>query len=320
MLFLAIVGAVALAFLAFAFANLLWALVSQCDVATARTPTLAANAFSNQVVWITGASSGIGKEMALILATRGATLILSSRRKEALESVAQKCRGMGAVVRVLPLDLNSDSSKLKEIAKQAGPVDVLINNGGVSTHVLAMESSVQVDEYLCRVDYMAHVCITKTLLQSSTPPSRIICIGSVASKVGLPVRTAYCGAKHALLGYMDALRMECLLENNNKTSILNACLGSVRTNLAGNAIVGVDGKTVNTFNEADENIENGLDVTFVAERILAVSQARVLPECWLAVPKELLVFYLNQYCPRTGMQLLAKAMTKQYTVRKEKDE
>jgi short-subunit dehydrogenase len=169
------------------------------------------------------------------------------------------------------------------------------------------------------VDYLAHVAITKALMATPSPPSKIINIGSVASKVGIPVRTAYCGAKHALVGYMDALRVECLLDGTN-THILNACLGSVKTNIAQNAVIGATAGKVNTLGQADPNIENGLDPIFVAERILAVSNAGTLPECWLAIPKELFVFYLNQYAPRIGMRVLAKAMSKQYAVQKEKDE
>lgn len=321
MMFLAVLGGLTLAFFAYALAKLLFAFYSHCDAATAITPTLKPNAFADQTVWISGASSGIGKEMAFILATRKVTLILSSRRKEILQLVAQECRGLGAKdVRILPLDLNDSTAALQAKAEKVGKVDVLINNGGVSTRVLAEESSVQVDEYLTQVDYLAHVAITKTLMKSSSPPSRIINIGSVASKVGLPVRTAYCGAKHALLGYMDALRIECLL-SGKETLILNALLGSVRTNLALNAVVGTDSKgKMESMGQPDANIENGLDVTFVSERILAVSDVGILPECWLAIPKELAVFYLNQYCPRTGMKLLSKAVAKQYAVTKKSKE
>ena len=318
--FLALVGGASLLFVTYAVAQLALALYSKCDAATARTPKLRGDAFANQIVWITGASSGIGKCMALLLAPRGATLILSSRRKEALDVVAKECKELGASnVRILPLDLSDGADVLQAKAKEVGRVDVLINNGGATTRVLAKESSVEVDQYICQVDYLAHVAITKALVASSSPPLRIINIGSVASKVGIPVRTAYCGAKHALLGYMDALRMECLLDDGN-THILNACLGSVKTNVAQNAVIGSSSGKVDTFGQVDPNIENGLDPIFVAERILAVSNQGELPECWLAIAKELFFFYINQYAPRAGVRILAKTLSKQYAVRKEKDE
>jgi short-subunit dehydrogenase len=239
---------------------------------------------------------------------------------EALQEVAKICETLGgADVRILPLDLNASSKDLQARVQEVGRVDVMINNGGASTRVLAKDSSTDVDEYITQVDYLAHVAITKALMKSPSPPSHIINMGSVASKLGIPVRTAYCGAKHALLGYMDALRVECLLDEK-KTHILNACLGSVRTNVAQNAVVGVSDGKVDTLSQPDPNIENGLDPSFVAERILAVSEAGVLTECWLANRKEMTLFYLNQYCPRTAMRLLTRAMAKQYAVKKEKDE
>ena len=232
------------------------------------TPLLPKGAFSGLVVWITGASSGIGKEMALMLAERGARLVLSSRRKESLEKVAEECRkhNSDAQVKIVVLDLNdmpSLASKAKEAAESFGEaVDVMINNGGVGTRAVARESSVGVDEYLIQVDYLSHVCLTKSVLPGMEQKSdaRIINMGSIASKMGVPARTAYCGAKHALVGFMEALRGECILHGHDHIHVLNAIVGSTDTPLPLAAVTDVSGSTIETFGEADKNISNGMSV------------------------------------------------------------
>lgn len=290
------------------------------------TPLLPKGAFSGLVVWITGASSGIGKEMALMLAERGARLVLSSRRKESLEKVAEECRkhNSDAQVKIVVLDLNdmpSLASKAKEAAESFGEaVDVMINNGGVGTRAVARESSVGVDEYLIQVDYLSHVCLTKSVLPGMEQKSdaRIINMGSIASKMGVPARTAYCGAKHALVGFMEALRGECILHGHDHIHVLNAIVGSTDTPLPLAAVTDVSGSTIETFGEADKNISNGMSVEFVTERILSVSYHKTVDECWLAKGKELVALYIRQYLPQTALKLLLRSLGKQYTVTKGK--
>ena len=202
MVFLAALGAIALVALAYVAFKLVIVFNACCDVSTGMTPTLKTDAFKDDVVWITGASSGIGRCMALLLASRGAKLIFSSRRKDALEEVVKECRTLNpdVSVRILVLDLNDSTESCKKRLRGAseGPINFLINNGGVSTRVLA-NGIIHGSGSICltQVDYLAHVTITKTLLSGSSPPARIINVGSIAGKMGVPVRTAYCGAKHA---------------------------------------------------------------------------------------------------------------------------
>ena len=318
--------AVILLFL-YAMLVLYLALKNSSDLTTAVTPKLPQDAFKNQTAWITGSSSGIGKEMALILAGRGANLILSARRKAALEEVANLCRARNpkCQVKVLVLDLNNRESlpgKAEEALSMFDKIDLLVNNGGVSTRVMAREAPIDVDEYLAQVDYLAHVALVKKVLPTmeNNPDARIINTLSVASKIGVPVRTAYCGAKHALYGFMNALRIECILRGHEQIHILNLILGSTNTDLPTRAVVGATNGQVDTIGSAakDTNLVNGLDVVFVAERTLAVSFRRSISECWLAKGKELLILYLNQYVPRTAYKLMTKSVAKQYAVEKSK--
>ena len=129
---------------------------------------------------------------------------------------------------------------------------------------------------------------------------RIINIASVAGKIGVPLRTAYCGAKHALIGFFDALRLE---EHARGTGVRvsNVCPGSVRTSIAVNAAMGDGSKRGTT----DANIEAGLDVTWVAGRILAAADSGV-DETWIAGGLELLLLYVGQYAPDVLKGLLMK--------------
>src|SRR4051812_12075750 len=105
----------------------------------------------NQVVWITGASSGIGEALALACARAGAALILSARRAEALERVSEACRPHAASVWALPLDvadLGALPAKAEEVLGRFGRVDWLIHNAGVSQRSKAIETSIEVDEKL----------------------------------------------------------------------------------------------------------------------------------------------------------------------------
>jgi short-subunit dehydrogenase len=126
------------------------------------------NKVAGKVIWITGASSGIGEALSYLLAKQGAKLILSARRKEELERVKGNCHAkVQPDVRVLPIDLEQQSTlKLStEAAIQIfGHIDILINNGGISQRGLVVETSVDVDRRLMEINYFGTVALTKYLL------------------------------------------------------------------------------------------------------------------------------------------------------------
>lgn len=247
-------------------------------------------------------------------------LILSSRRRDVLKEVADEClqKRSSNKVMILPLDLEDISnlpSMAKEVLSLFGHVDILVNNGGVSTRSMAKDTSFDVDEFVLKVDFLSHVSLTKALLpiwelrsDTSVKPM-IINTSSVAGKIGAPVRTSYCAAKHAMLGWFDALRIEQLLLGK-PIDILNVVLGSTRTNIARNALV----KSVNdTFRSSDANIDCGLETDVVVKKVLAAAHAQ-RHEIWIAPKKELLLLYLNQYLPGLAKRLMFKSIAKQYAV------
>lgn len=190
---------------------------------------------SGKVVWLTGASSGIGEALAYALDKEGARLVLSARRKEELERVAA---GLKNEVLVLPLDLEDFESHhvaVNRVIERFGRVDILINNGGVSQRSLARETPVAIDKKLMDVNYLGTVALTKAVLPQllSLPESMIVTVTSAVGKFGSPWRSGYSASKHALHGFFDSLRAECYGEG---LKVLLVCPGFVRTNVSVNAL------------------------------------------------------------------------------------
>ncbi|CAK9010463.1 Dehydrogenase/reductase SDR family protein 7-like [Durusdinium trenchii] len=196
------------------------------------------------VVWITGASGGFGEALALALAkaAKPKGIILSARREEALLRVKSACCQLAAelAVKVLPLDLaelKTLPQKASEAKKLFGEVDVLINNGGVGFRGLGEETSIEVDQLVMNVDYFSGVILTKSLLPDWLQRHRghVVQVSSVQGFFGLPGRTAYAAAKHAAVGFYDALRAEVSERGVEVTTI---CPGYIATGHSQNAVKG----------------------------------------------------------------------------------
>ena len=227
--------------------------------------------FKDKVVWITGASSGIGEALAIELSKRGAILILSARSKDRLEAVRRRCENAGRH-EVLALDL-SDIDALHEKADEAagyyGRIDILINNGGVSQRSLALETSVDVDRRLIETNYLGPVALTKAVLPgmiARKQNAHIVVVSSLTGKFGTPLRSGYAASKHALHGFYDALRAELWRE---KVFVTIVCPGYIRTNISVNAMTG-DGSPQGTM---DRGQANGMSPEACARRILRAVEA-----------------------------------------------
>jgi len=193
--------------------------------------------FQDQVVWITGASSGIGEALAYAFARAGARLVLSARRAEELERVRRACLRPEAHL-VVPLDLTrSDTfpAIAADVLRRCGGIDILVNNGGVSQRGLAVETALAVERQIMEIDYFGTVALTKAVLPAMRARRRghVVVVSSVMGYVGTPMRSSYAAAKHALHGYFDSLRAEVWREGIKVTI---ACPGYVRTAVSDNAL------------------------------------------------------------------------------------
>ena len=207
-----------------------------------------------KTVWITGASSGIGRACAEVYAKRGYRVILSSRRKEALENVAEELSSKKEVERdnliVLPLDLSKSDgfpTLVNDLIKKVGTIDLVINSGGISQRSLAVDTSLDVDRQVMEIDYFGTVALTKALLPHfiSKKDGHFVVITSLMGVFSSPLRSGYCGAKHALHGFFESLRAEVY---DSGIDITIVCPGFIATDISLNAVVG-DGSKQGTMDE-----------------------------------------------------------------------
>lgn len=167
----------------------------------------------DNVVVITGASKGIGAELARQLARQGARLALAGRDVAALEEVAAQCRALGARVEVSPADvaIQEDCRRLVESAVDAfGRIDTLVNNAGATMWArFADIHDVSTLARIMQVNYMGAVyCTHHALPHLTASRGRIVGIASLTALTGVPTRSGYAASKHAMRGFFDSLRIE----------------------------------------------------------------------------------------------------------------
>lgn len=218
--------------------------------------------FAGQTAWITGASSGIGAALARALAKQGARVVLSGRNVGALEAVAADC---GEAL-VLPFETTDIAAIGPAVAKAwdwSGGIDLLVNNAGISQRSLAQETGYGVYEQIVKVDLLAPIALTQELLPRMLErgSGRIANISSIAGKVGVPMRTAYCAAKFGLAGYGDALRAEVA---HLGLQVHNIYPGSIATDVSRNALT-ADGSKRGV---SDKVIDNGIAPDVAAAQML----------------------------------------------------
>lgn len=223
--------------------------------------------FNAKVVWITGASSGIGEALACLLGGMGARLILSSNEADELERVRERCGRGDDGVMTLYLDLSQPdamASKAEAVLERFGRVDFLFNNGGISQRSLTMETGLDVDRKIMEIDYFGQIALTKAVLPSMLErrSGHIVVTSSIAGVVGVPLRSAYCAAKHALHGFFDTLRAE-VWEHNIRVTII--CPAAVLTRISSEALTG-DGRA---FGKMDNVISGGIEVDLCADKMIA---------------------------------------------------
>ena len=258
--------------------------------------------FQNKVIWITGASSGIGRALALELSNLDALLILSARNEAALESVKKKCKNPSNVT-VLPLDLEVHSSfnKITTTAiKLFGRIDILVNNGGISQRSLASETNISVDKKIMEVNYTGTVALTKTILPHfiENNKGQFVVTTSMVGLIGTPLRSSYAASKHALHGFFDSLRAEVYDYNIAVTLI---CPGFVSTNISMNALTG-DGTSQQKMDTATAN---GISPERFA-KLMAKAIYSKKEEAYIAGFKEKLGVYVKRWFPRVFSVMIRK--------------
>ncbi|HEX6982093.1 MAG TPA: SDR family oxidoreductase [Balneolaceae bacterium] len=259
-------------------------------------------AFQNKVIWITGASSGIGEALAYALHRRGAKLILSSRRKDTLQKVKDNCTGDTSGIHIIPLDL-AETETLNNKAQQAigiyGHIDYLFNNGGISQRSMALETKEEVLRKVMEINFFGSVALTKAVLPSmiERKSGHIIVTSSVMGKFGTRLRSSYAASKHALQGYFDSLRQE-VSPHNIKVSLV--CPGFIKTNITQNMLEANGSK----HGRMSHGQKHGMAADKFAEKLLP-KIAKGEKEIYIG-GKEIYGVYLKRYAPDLFYKILSK--------------
>ncbi|TDB65170.1 SDR family oxidoreductase [Arundinibacter roseus] len=259
--------------------------------------------FTNKVVWITGASSGIGEALALELALQGAKLVLSARRQDELERVKKLTNLAADAVLVLPYDVTDFSiaeSKTSQVLAHFGRLDCVVHNAGISQRSRVSDTPLDVYKRLMDVDFFSTVALTKAVLPGmiQQKSGQFIVISSVAGKVGTPLRSGYNAAKHALHGFYDSLRSE-VFDDNIRVNVV--CPGYIRTNVSVNAITEKGEK----FGQMDANQAKGMPADECAKKILAAA-AKDKKETFIGGTTEMAAVFLRRFWPSLLFKMVRK--------------
>jgi len=258
--------------------------------------------FKDQVIWITGASSGIGEALAHEMSAQGAKLILSSRRIDELERVKNNCAHSDNVY-ILPLDL-TDSTNLEEKAVTAitlfGHIDIMVHNGGISQRALVAETEIAVHRQVMELNYFSYIILTKALLPHfiERRSGYFVVTSSVMGKIGTPMRAAYAAAKHALHGYFDCLRAE-VDKHGIKITILIP--GYIHTPIS---VISGDG---NFLSNKSEEVSGGLSANKAAVQIIkAIKNEAYEPYIGKFMGEERLALFVKRFLPKLFAKLIPR--------------
>ncbi|GAX17253.1 dehydrogenase/reductase SDR family member 7B [Fistulifera solaris] len=273
-------------------------------------------AFAGQTCVITGASSGLGKSLALALAECGAsTLILSARSQERLEEVQRECqdRCQSITVHCITADLSQPESVnllTKQTLAKVASIDLFIHCGGVSSRSRFLDTTLEVDQQLMQINFFSGAALCKAFVPKMPQGSRIIWISSVQGLMGLPNRSSYAASKFAVQGYCESIRAELALDQQISVHCISP--GYINTNLSQSAITG-SGKT---YGITDATTAAGADANDVAKEILTKVAAGSVDFTVAATLSARVAIWLRFLCPA----LLRYSLLKRYEKSKVKSD
>ncbi len=249
--------------------------------------------YREKVVWIIGASSGIGKALAIEFSKHKAKLILSSRNEQELLKIKTQCEKNGAECMVLPLDLlkiDSFKNKTEQAISHYNIIDLLIINSGISQRSFIKDTALDIDRKIMEIDYFGNIAMAKTVLPYMIKQQygHIVTMSSPVGYFGFPLRSAYSAAKHALHGFYETLRIEHQ-QDNIKVSIVTP--GRVNTNISINAIT-QSGKKHGKMDDGQANAMSSEKFAKKMIKALAKDKKEIL-----IGGKELIMIYLKRFFP-----------------------
>lgn len=258
--------------------------------------------FKDRIVWITGASSGIGEALAKAFHHAGAKLILSARREDELRRVQTLCGGEPGT-RVLPLDM-SRSAELPDKARAAmglfGGIELLVLNAGISQRALTRNTGESVYRSLMETNFFGPEALARAVLPSmlERKQGHFVVISSIAGKFGVPLRSGYSASKFALHGFFEALRAE---EARNGINVTMVCPGFIRTGISISALKGDGSKHA----VMDPELAQGMPAEECARQILA-AVSRNDKEVCVGAPRERMLVYMKRFFPSVLARMVSR--------------
>jgi dehydrogenase/reductase SDR family protein 7B len=249
--------------------------------------------FADKVVWITGASSGIGESLVYEFVRRGARVIASSNDMPGLLRVREACNSKSEMVCCVPFDL-SDMSEIENITSQQistfGKIDYLLNIGGISQRARIDETPLWLDRKIFEINYFGTIALTKSVLpyMIRQKSGHILATSSISGRFGFPLRSAYSASKQALHGFFETLYLENK-SYNIRTSVIIP--GRVNTAISYHAL-NPEGKE---HGRLDEGQSRGISPDKAAKIIIRGIE-RDKREI-LVGKGELMLLYIRRYFP-----------------------
>jgi dehydrogenase/reductase SDR family member 7B len=249
--------------------------------------------FANKVVWITGASSGIGESLVYEFVRRGARVIASSNDLPGLIRVKDACNIESDMVSCVPFDL-SDTAEIEKIASQQlntyGKIDILLNIGGISQRARIEETPLWLDRKIFEINYFGTIALTKAVLpfMIQQKSGHILATSSISGRFGFPLRAAYSASKQALHGFFETLYLENK-SSNIKTSVIIP--GRVNTSISFHALT-AEGKE---HGQLDDGQARGISPDTAAKVIIRgiEKDKREI----LVGKSELMLLHIRRYLP-----------------------
>lgn len=260
----------------------------------------------DKIIWITGASSGIGEALAYACLEEYATIIISARREEELKRVADYPIKGSKSIFILPLDLEHTEEIQKSvdmIVKRYGRIDILINNSGMGHRTKAVNTSTAIDRKVMEVNFFGTINLTKAVARQmqQQQSGKIVVVTSIMGKYGLPLYSTYAASKHALYGYFEALRQE-LYKDHVKVLIVSP--GFINTDVS-TKLLREDGSP---YGIKSESQNKGMSAADCAKGIVKAIKGN--RDHKYVGKYEILSVYVKQYFPKLFYKLMRK-MTKE---------
>ncbi|XP_054272249.1 dehydrogenase/reductase SDR family member 7-like isoform X1 [Macrosteles quadrilineatus] len=270
-----------------------------------------------KVVWITGASSGIGASLAEALAANGAKLVLSARNAGNLSKIKQKCIAAGLPatdVLILPMDMlevHKHEQYFQQVIAHFGQLDVLVNNAGRSQRAVWENIAISVDRDIFELNVFSVISLSRLAVRyfNEKGGGHLVVMSSLAGVVGAPYSGSYTGTKHAIMGYFESLRLERMGQRGpeGQLAITLLCPGPVFSNVLSESFTDMPGQK---FNQQQEPTDKRMTTQRCA-KLCAIAIANRLDEAWMGLFPVVPLCYVLRYYPYLAKKL-SQVMSGQY--------